>query len=85
MNNSINQKMTEKLLFLREKISDPIILDTDMFITKCKWNHDGSVFALLGSTVLMGESANINVIQFFSPFGEVSCNFPVTLDAYFIN
>lgn len=45
-----------------------------MFITKCRWNHDGSVLALIGSTVLVGESSSTNVIQFFSPFGEVRIN-----------
>ena len=50
---------------------EPIILDTGMYVTNCRWNHDGSVLAVTGSTVLIGETKETNVIQFFSPFGEV--------------
>lgn len=49
---------------------NPILVDTNMTAVCCKWNHNGSVLAVVGSMVLPGESHEVNVIQFFTPFGE---------------
>ncbi|XKL59501.1 hypothetical protein PGB90_000517 [Kerria lacca] len=49
---------------------DPIILDTGMHATKCQWNPDGSILAIIGSTVVLGDTKETNIIQFFSPLGE---------------
>lgn len=58
-------------ILYKNNITDPVLLDTGMYATKCRWNHDGSILAIVGSTVLIGENKETNVIQFFSAFGEV--------------
>lgn len=42
-----------------------------MHATKCQWNPDGSILAIIGSTVVLGDTKETNIIQFFSPLGEV--------------
>ncbi|XP_065214168.1 WD repeat-containing protein 35 [Planococcus citri] len=48
----------------------PIILDIGMYVSSCRWNHDGSILAVTGSTILVGEAKETNIVQFFSPYGE---------------
>lgn len=43
-----------------------------MYVTKCRWNHDGSIIAVTGTTVLVGDVKETNIVQFFSPFGQVT-------------
>ncbi|KAK6623541.1 hypothetical protein RUM43_009393 [Polyplax serrata] len=47
-----------------------IVVDTNMKAVCCRWNHNGSVLAVVGSKVFPNESKENNVIQFFSPYGE---------------
>lgn len=54
-------------------ISDPILIDTGMHIVKAQWNHTGAVLAVAGSQRATGQDKDVNVIQFYTPFGEVSC------------
>jgi hypothetical protein len=56
---------------------DPIILDTGVTIVSCNWNHNGSILALAGSTVLTGQTVECNVVQFYTPFGEVFIQFHI--------
>lgn len=58
------------------------MLDTSTFIADCHWNHDGSILAIIGSTVLTGENKESSVIQFFSPFGKVTIIFNVIYCAF---
>lgn len=43
-----------------------------MMIVAIKWNHNGSVLALVGTLVVDGDIKESNVLQLYSPFGEVS-------------
>lgn len=43
-----------------------------MSIVAIKWNHNGSVLALVGSLIVDGDVKESNVLQLYSPFGEVS-------------
>lgn len=51
---------------------DPVVFECDMSIVAIKWNHNGSVLALVGSLVVDGDVKESNVLQLYSPFGEVS-------------
>ncbi len=42
-----------------------------MQIVKAQWNHTGSVLAVAGSQKAAGQDKDINVVQFYTPFGEV--------------
>jgi WD repeat-containing protein 35 len=53
---------------------EPILLDSGMSIVGMQWNHSGSVLAIAGSQRASGQDKDINVIQFYSPFGEVLMN-----------
>lgn len=37
-----------------------------------KWNDTGSILAIAGSQKTLEQDKEINVVQFFSPFGKVS-------------
>ena len=50
-------------------VSDPILIDTGMEIVSAQWNHTGAVLAVAG-TQKAGEK-EINIVHFYSPFGEV--------------
>lgn len=49
-----------------------MVFECDMSIVAIKWNHNGSVLALVGSLVVDGDVKESNVLQLYSPFGEVS-------------
>jgi len=53
-------------------ISDPILIDTGMAVCQIAWNHNGSVMAVAGSQKAIGQDKDVNVVQFYGPFGEVS-------------
>lgn len=42
-----------------------------MQIVQAQWNHDGSVMAVAGSQKAVGQDKDVNVVQFYTPFGEV--------------
>lgn len=42
-----------------------------MSIVAIKWNHNGSVLALVGSLIVDGDVKESNVLQLYSPLGEV--------------
>ena len=48
-----------------------MLIDTGMQIVKAQWNHNGSVLAVAGSQKAAGQDKDINVVQFYTPFGEV--------------
>ncbi len=49
----------------------PILIDTGMQIVQAQWNHNGSVMAVAGTQKAAGQDKDINVVQFYTPFGEV--------------
>lgn len=48
---------------------EPIILDCQMAIICAQWNHDGSILAIGGVQII--DDKEINLVQFYSPSGEV--------------
>lgn len=50
---------------------DPILIDTGMMVAQIQWNHSGSVLAVAGSQRALGQEKEVNVVQFYNPFGEV--------------
>lgn len=55
-------------------VTDPILIDTGMTVTQIAWNHTGSVLAVAGSQRAIGQDKEVNVVQFYAPYGEVSNN-----------
>ena len=53
------------------RFSAPVLIDTGIQIVKAQWNHNGSVLAVAGSQKAAGQDKDINVVQFYTPFGEV--------------
>lgn len=49
-----------------------MVFECDMSIVAIKWNHDGSVLALVGALIVDGDVKETNVLQLYSPFGVVS-------------
>lgn len=60
-----------KFDFIYSNFPDPIIVDTKMNATNCVWNHNGSLIAIAGQQHQREENKVINIVQFFSPFGDV--------------
>ncbi|XP_050539955.1 WD repeat-containing protein 35 isoform X2 [Daktulosphaira vitifoliae] len=50
--------------------TNPVVFECNMSIVSIKWNHNGSVLALVGSLMVEGEVKESNVLQLYSPFGE---------------
>ncbi|KAJ8923826.1 hypothetical protein NQ315_010408 [Exocentrus adspersus] len=51
-----------------ESDTNPIIIDTRMFAVHCSWNHNGSLLAISGKQ--FADEKEINLVQFYNPFGE---------------
>lgn len=51
--------------------SDPVCIDTLMNVVSIQWNHCGSVLAVAGSLRASSVDKEFNVVQFYTPFGEV--------------
>jgi len=43
-----------------------------MTVAQIAWNHNGSVMAVAGSQKALGQDKDVNVVQFYGPYGEVS-------------
>ncbi len=51
----------------------PVIIETGMWhVASIQWNYCGSVLAIAGSLRNSGAEKDMNVVQFYTPFGEVS-------------
>ncbi|CAH0392141.1 unnamed protein product [Bemisia tabaci] len=60
-----------QIVLMRDQFDcNPIVVETGMRIVFCSWNHNGTILAITGSTVLADEVKESNLVQFFSPFGE---------------
>lgn len=42
-----------------------------MNVVSIQWNHCGSVLAVAGSLKALNMDKEVNVVQFYTPFGEV--------------
>lgn len=51
--------------------ADPVCIDTLMNVVSIQWNHCGSVLAVAGSLRASNLEKEFNVVQFYTPFGEV--------------
>lgn len=51
---------------------DPVCVDTQMNVVSIQWNHCGSVLSVAGSLRASNLEKEFNVVQFYTPFGEVS-------------
>ena len=65
--------MDLSIVATNSSLSDPILIDTGMAVCQIAWNHNGSVMAVAGSQKAIGQDKDVNVVQFYGPFGEV-CN-----------
>lgn len=50
----------------------PVCIDAQMNVVCIQWNHCGSVLAVAGSLKTSHLETEINVVHFYTPFGEVS-------------
>lgn len=53
------------------RFPDPVCIDTLMNVVSIQWNHCGSVLAVAGSLRASNLEKEFNVVQFYTPFGEV--------------
>uniref|UniRef100_A0A8C3LWV4 WD repeat-containing protein 35 n=1 Tax=Chrysolophus pictus TaxID=9089 RepID=A0A8C3LWV4_CHRPC len=53
-----------------ENDHNPVLIDTGMNVVCIQWNHCGSVLALAGSLKGTSPDKDVNVVQFYTPFGE---------------
>lgn len=55
-----------------ETDENPVLLDTGLITVGCQWNHDGSILAIAGIlSDIHSQEKEANVVQFYSPFGEL--------------
>ncbi|XP_058241994.1 WD repeat-containing protein 35 isoform X1 [Hemibagrus wyckioides] len=53
-----------------ENDDHPVIIDTLMNVASIQWNHSGNVLAIAGSFRNPGGDKDVNVLNFYTPFGE---------------
>uniref|UniRef100_A0A7M4EBJ1 WD repeat-containing protein 35 n=3 Tax=Crocodylus porosus TaxID=8502 RepID=A0A7M4EBJ1_CROPO len=53
-----------------ENDPNPVLIDTGMNVVCIQWNHCGSVLAVAGSQKTTTQEKDINIVQFYTPFGE---------------
>ncbi|MCI4376852.1 hypothetical protein PGIGA_G00193590 [Pangasianodon gigas] len=53
-----------------ENDDNPVIIDTLMNVASIQWNHSGNVLAIAGSLRNPGGDKDVNVLNFYTPFGE---------------
>ncbi|NWT50042.1 WDR35 protein, partial [Erythrocercus mccallii] len=49
---------------------NPVLIDTGVNVVCIQWNPNGSVLAVAGSLKAASQDKDINVVQFYTPFGE---------------
>ncbi|XP_033095064.1 WD repeat-containing protein 35 isoform X7 [Trachypithecus francoisi] len=60
-----------------ENDQNPVLIDTGMYVVGIQWNHMGSVLAVAGFQKAAMQDKDVNIVQFYTPFGEfvlVLCN-----------
>ncbi|XP_066559744.1 WD repeat-containing protein 35 isoform X2 [Amia ocellicauda] len=53
-----------------ENDENPVLIDTGMNVVSIQWNRCGSVLAVAGSQRAVSQDKDVNVVQFYTPFGE---------------
>ncbi|KAG9494630.1 hypothetical protein GDO78_002132 [Eleutherodactylus coqui] len=53
-----------------ENDENPVLIDTGMSVVSIQWNHCGSVLAVAGCQRITNQDKDINIVQFYTPFGE---------------
>ncbi|KAI1895144.1 hypothetical protein AGOR_G00103280 [Albula goreensis] len=53
-----------------ENDENPVLIDTGMNVASIQWNQSGSVLAVAGSQRAISMDKDVNVVQFYTPFGE---------------
>ncbi|XP_060781150.1 WD repeat-containing protein 35 [Neoarius graeffei] len=53
-----------------ENDDNPVIIDTLMNVASIQWNHSGNVLAIAGSLRNPSGDKDVNVLNFYTPFGE---------------
>ncbi|XP_061207186.1 WD repeat-containing protein 35 isoform X3 [Neopsephotus bourkii] len=53
-----------------ENDHNPVLIDTAMNVVCIQWNHCGSVLAVAGSLKTASQDKDVNIVQFYTPFGE---------------
>lgn len=56
-------------LMCNENDPNPVLIDSGMIASSCSWNHNGSLIAVSGR--LVEDDRQCNVVQFYSPLGDV--------------
>ena len=49
---------------------EPVILNISMRIVSAKWSHKGDVLAIAGSQRTANQDKDVNIVQFYNPFGQ---------------
>ena len=49
---------------------NPVILSISMTIVSAKWSHKGDVLAIAGSQKSANQEKDVNIVQFYNPFGQ---------------
>ncbi|XP_054833887.1 WD repeat-containing protein 35 [Eublepharis macularius] len=53
-----------------ENDQNPILIDTSMNVVCIQWNHCGNVLAVAGFQKIAAQDKDVNLVQFYTPFGE---------------
>ncbi|KAI4891832.1 hypothetical protein NFI96_020511 [Prochilodus magdalenae] len=53
-----------------ENDDNPVVIETGMNVASIQWNHCGSVLAIAGSLRSASGDKDLNVLNFYTPFGE---------------
>ncbi|XP_074803645.1 WD repeat-containing protein 35 isoform X1 [Natator depressus] len=53
-----------------ENDQNPVLIDTGMNVVSIQWNHCGSVLAVAGFQKATTQDKDVNLVQFYTPFGE---------------
>uniref|UniRef100_A0A8C9HGE5 WD repeat domain 35 n=1 Tax=Piliocolobus tephrosceles TaxID=591936 RepID=A0A8C9HGE5_9PRIM len=53
-----------------ENDQNPVLIDTSMYVVGIQWNHMGSVLAVAGFQKVATQDKDVNIVQFYTPFGE---------------
>ncbi|XP_066495950.1 WD repeat-containing protein 35 [Tiliqua scincoides] len=53
-----------------ENDQNPVLIDTALNVVSIQWNHCGNVLAIAGFQKVASQDKDINIVQFYTPFGE---------------
>ncbi|XP_048354934.1 WD repeat-containing protein 35 isoform X1 [Sphaerodactylus townsendi] len=53
-----------------ENDQNPVLIDTVMNVVSIQWNHCGNVLAVAGFQKLAAQDKDVNLVQFYTPFGD---------------